>query len=204
MRVRSLKFLPALAGAVVLAASVTAVAQSVEKSFTASGTSCNQIIWSREALAKYPNLTLACREVLQKNGKSYVKFEGTVQRVKDGGKTLLVNFKGADTYTLHPPEGMTVNIGGKQTAMKDLQPGDTVTFFVPEDRLALDLTPEPTPPMQEIALAPAPMEQAAPAAEEQAPLPKTASSLPWFAVFGLLFATAGAALTLRRRLRPEA
>jgi hypothetical protein len=203
MRVGSLKLLPALAGAVVLAAGVTAAAQSVEKSFTASGASCNQILWSREALAKYPNLTLACREVLQKDGKTYVKFEGTVQRVKDAGKTLLVSFKGADTYTLHPKEGLMVNIGGKQTAMKDLQPGDTLTLFVPEDRLALDLTPEPTPPMQEIALAPAPMEEAAPVPEQAAPLPKTASALPAVGMFGLLFAALGAALTLRRRLRPE-
>ncbi len=61
--------------------------------------------------------------------------------------------KGGDTITLNPVEGRTVYIGGKKTPVKSLRPGDTLTFYIPEDRLTAAVMETPTAPVEEIAMA---------------------------------------------------
>ncbi len=145
--------------------------------FTATGTTCSSVTWSQDALQKYPTIASACQDVLQRDGKSYVKFTGEVVRVVDGGRQLTIDFKGGGVFTVSPPENMNVSINDRRTRVRDLQRGDQLSFYIPQDRLAVDLfdgdaataalqelpIEEIPAPLPEPAQAAAPAPQAAPA-----------------------------------------
>jgi len=190
-----------IAAAVALTAAAGVYAQSsVDKAFTAGGTNCTQITWSAEMMAKHPKIASACQEVLQKDGKTYVKFEGEVKKVAKGGTEVVMNMKGGDPITLHPAEGRTVYIGGKKTPVKSLRPGDTLTFYIPEDRLVAQVMETPAAPVEEVAAiepVAAPVEQVAMNTE----MPATASDWPLIALFGALAVGLAATMRARRALR---
>jgi len=186
-----------IVAAAALAAAAGVYAQtSVDKAFSAEGSNCTQITWSPEMLAKHPKIASACQEVMQKDGKSYVKFEGTVKKVSKGGTEVVMDMKGGDKITLNPVEGRTVYIGGNKVPVKNLRPGDTLTFYVPEDRVVAAVMETPTAPVEEIAIAPPVVETVA-MTETNYDMPKTASSWPLIALFGSL--SLGLALVMRTR-----
>lgn len=186
----------AAAFALAAAAGVNAQSSSVDRAFTAAGQNCLEVTWSAEMLAKHPKIASACQEVLNKDGKNYVRFDGEVKKVSKNGTEVAMNMKGGDTITLHPVEGRTVYIGGKKVPVKSLRPGDTLTFYVPEDRLTAAVMETPTAPVEEIAMAEPVVEQVAMTSTDY-DMPKTASSWPMLALFGGL--ALGLALTLRAR-----
>src|SRR5690606_31107912 len=119
------------------AASVGHAQERPGAAFTTTGTRCSDVQWSPEALAQYPRIATACREVMQRDGKYYVRFEGEVQRVADRGQQLTIDFRDGDRLTVTPPENLSVTIDGRPTAARDLRPGDELTFYVPQDQLAV-------------------------------------------------------------------
>lgn len=122
--------LMSLASAAVLAQSAT------DKSFGVSGASCDQVNWSDAALAKYPQIGKACQAVVERDGKYYIKFDGEVRKVAKKGEELTVEFKGGQTSVLTPPPDFSVKINDKPVPAKDLRPGDKLTFYVVQERLA--------------------------------------------------------------------
>jgi hypothetical protein len=126
---RTTIFLLLFSGAV-LAQSAT------DKSFTESGAGCDQVNWSDAALAKYPQIGSACQAVLERDGKAYLKFEAEVRKVAKKGEELTVAFKDGQTSVLTPPPDFTIKINDKPVPAKDLRPGDKLTFYVMQDRLA--------------------------------------------------------------------
>lgn len=195
-----------LVGAVSIAATATVFAQTrVDRAFTATGTSCDQVEWSQEALEDYPQIASACQEVLERNGKYFVLFEGEVERVADRGRQITVNFEEGDRLTLTPPENLSVYIDGRSRSVQDLRPGDQLNFYVPQDQLvAAFYAGDPgTGTAQEVEISPEePEERVAAADYEPEPmLPGTASVLPALVIAGLLLIALAAGLTFRRRLR---
>jgi hypothetical protein len=193
-------------GAIALAASATVFAQSRGgPAFTATGTRCSDVTWSEQARAAYPRIASACREVVQRDGKYYVRFEGEVVRVADRGQQLTIDFRDGDRLTLTPPENLSISINDRQTTARDLRPGDELRFYVPQDQLAAAFfagQPE-TAPVQTVPIAPAAREPVL-AQNQPTParaLPRTASLLPLTGAAGLLFALLGLAMTARRRMR---
>lgn len=185
-----------LAAAFALAAAAGVNAQSsIDKSFTATGSTCSEITWSPEMLAKHPKIGSACQEVMQRNGTTYVKFDGTVKKVAKGGSEVTMDMKGGDKLVLNPDPNRTVNIGGKKTPVKQLRPGDTLTFYVPETRVVAIETPEA--PTEEIPIGPPVVEQVAMTTTTYEDLPKTASSWPLAGLLGAL--CIGFALVMRTR-----
>jgi len=185
-----------IVAAAALAAAAGVYAQSsVDKAFTANGSNCTQITWSDEMMAKHPKIASACQEVLQKDGKAYVKFEGTVKKVGKGGSEVVMDMKGGDRITLTPQADRTVYIGGNKVPVKNLRPGDTLTFYVPEDRVVAAVMESPTAPVEEIPIAPV-VEQVA-MTETNYDMPKTASSWPLVALLGGM--SLGLALVMRTR-----
>jgi hypothetical protein len=191
-----------IAAAVALAAAAGVFAQSssVDRAFTAAGDNCLSINWSAETLAKHPKIASACQEVMQKDGKTYVKFEGDVKKVSKNGTEVVMDMKGGDVITLHPVEGRTVYIGGKKTPVKSLRPGDSLTFYIPEDRFAAAVMETPAAPVEEIAIAPMQVEQVAMTTTDYS-LPRTASNWPLLALFGVLAVGLAAGMRTRRALR---
>lgn len=195
-----------LKGALLLAmgamSAATFAQSSADAAFTATGTNCEDVTWSDEALAEYPNIASACQEVLERDGRYYVKFEGEVRRVRNAGQEVTVNFRGGDTLTLSPPENMSLTIDGRTRRARDLRPGDALTFYVPQDQLAANFfaeEPAATPP-QVVPITPSEELVAQEDTSSDEALPTTAGVLPYGAVAGVLLLAAGALLTLRRRL----
>jgi len=113
------------------------LAQSAtDKSFTESGAACDQVNWSDAALAKYPQIGSACQAVVERDGKAYLKFEAEVRKVAKQGQELTVAFKDGQTSVLTPPPDFAIKINDKPVPAKDLRPGDKLTFYVMQDRLA--------------------------------------------------------------------
>ena len=183
----------------------SALAQRPEAAFTATGERCEDVTWSDETLERYPNIATACREVMERDGQYFVRFEGEVRRVADRGGRVTVSFEGGDTLTLTPPENLSLTIDGRQRSPRDLLPGDELTFYVPQDQLTATFfagQPETAEPQEveieeeEITLA-----QADDIETEEPELPRTAGFLPLFGVGGIVLTSFGALMTLRRRLR---
>jgi hypothetical protein len=151
-------------------------------------------------LAKHPKIASACQEVMQRDGKSYVKFEGEVKKVAKGGTEVVMDMKGGDKLTLTPQPDRTVMVGGRKVPVKSLRPGDTLTFYVPEDRLVAAVMETPSAPVEEIAIAPPVVEQVAMTTTDYS-MPHTASSWPMVALGGLLALGFAGVLRARRTLR---
>jgi hypothetical protein len=166
-----------------------------DRPFTATGNTCSTVTWSQDALQKYPTIGAACQDVMQRDGKSYVKFTGEVVGVADGGRKLTIDFKGGGVFTVSAPENMNVSINKQRTRVRDLRRGDQLSFYIPQDRLTVldvfdgdaataavqELPIEPTPPPPEpVAAAPAPKPAQAPppAQAEPAPAPQAAQPPP--------------------------
>jgi len=203
----SKRSIPILA-AIVLGASAAGLAQTpVDRAFTATGTHCEDVTWSKETLAKYPRIASACQSVTEQDGKYFVKFSGEVRNVGYRGRTLTIDFKDGDQVTLSPSENMTINLDGKKTPVRELRRGDVLNFYVPQDQLAAQFPegeafavavpiPFAKPESTRVALVPgATMSATSPQ------LPKTASELPALGLCGLLLMAFGAALTTLRRVR---
>ena len=191
-----------LAAAVALAAAAGVFAQSsVDKSFTASDTNdCTQITWAPEMLAKHPKIASACQEVMHRDGRTYVKFEGEVKKVAKGGSEVTMDMKGGDRITLNPDPNKVLNVGGSKVKVKNLKPGDNLTFYVPDNRVIATVMETPTAPMEEIPISSAPVTQVA-MTETTYDMPKTASSWPLVALLGALSIGLAGVLRARRSTR---
>ena len=186
---------------------LTASAQStIDRSFTTTSNDCDDVQWSEEMQERYPGIGSACRSVEERNGKKYVKFEGTVRSAR--ASVLDVDFAGGGRVQMEPPEGTTVYMDGEPIPVSDLRRGDRLTFYVPEDRMTAQFYPdEQLANTQESQAVNVPIAAAAQATEqEEEPdrmagvLPSTASGLPWVAVSGLLMlGIAGGLRAWRRR-----
>ena len=107
--------------AIALAFSLPALGQGrAVRPFTATGNTCSTVTWSQDALQKYPTIGAACQDVLQRDGKSYVKFTGEVVGVADAGRKLTIDFKGGGVFTVSAPENINVSINKQRTRVRDL------------------------------------------------------------------------------------
>jgi LPXTG-motif cell wall-anchored protein len=176
-------------------AAFTATAQTkVDKSFTTTSSDCSGVQWTREARQQYPTIATACQGVEMRDGKSYVKFQGKVERNINRGEQLAIQFKDGGIVTVAPPANTVLYVDGRKTSMRDLTRGTELTFYVPQDRLAAQFTDHE----EHYVMAPfvrvvEPEQQVAQA------LPETASQTPWLAFGGAMLLAIGAGLTLRRR-----
>lgn len=174
---------------------------SVDRSFTAVSKDCSGVQWTDAALQTYPDIGSACQGVEERNGKTYVKFQGSVARNIDRGRQLAINFKDGGTITLSPPANTQLYVNGRKTPVSDLGRGDELTFYVPEDRLAAQFAEDDTPQTRYVIV---PIVFREPGAMERQPeqqaavLPSTGSGLPLAGLLGTLLLGLAASLTLYR------
>jgi hypothetical protein len=187
----------ALSAACLIALASAANAQSkMDRSFTAVANDCSSVVWSERALATYPTIASACQSVEERNGKKYVKFQGTLERNVNRGQQLVVNFKDGGKVTLTPPPEAGFYVNGKKTAVADLQTGSQLNFYIAEDRLAAQFPDTPEVQTARLIIVPIVVRE-----QQLASLPSTASPLPLVALSGLLSLGLGGLLTLIRRRR---
>jgi hypothetical protein len=108
---------------------------------------CSEVKYSSEFLAKYPDAPAACIEAVEKNGKRYAKFNAKVYLNSQDRTTVeLLNTRGdrLSTFSFKPGPEASVNIDGKSTKFKDLDPGEKISFWVSEDRLTASEMPGST------------------------------------------------------------
>ena len=99
----------------IVCASAATAQTSVDKSFTAVSKDCSGIQWSHRALTMYPTIASACQGVEERNGKTFVKFQGTLKKNVNRGEQLVVNFKDGGDVTLTPPPETSFYVNGKKT-----------------------------------------------------------------------------------------
>jgi hypothetical protein len=180
------------------------VRTSVDRAFEPAPANCSDVRWSQAALRTFPTIASACQAVEQRNGKSYVKLEGTVESVRDSGSRLRVDFEDGGELTLRPPGRMRLYIDGQPQSFADIEAGTRLNFYIPEDRLQAELKPDPA----RVAFVIVPLDitgsasaaQSA-AARNRGELPRTAGPLPLLGVGGLAFALLASACMLWRKLQ---
>lgn len=186
-----------------LGASASVLAQTpTDLTFTATGTQCEDVHWAPQTLARYPRIGEACQAVVQRDGKYFVVFSGTVTRVAGFGRTLTVEFKDGERAILKPPADMRFDIAGTMTRARDLEPGQELTFYVPQERFVAEV------PEGEQVSAPVPLTILEPqsatetaAVSHPQELPQTGTDLGLLALGGLALMLTGAGLTRRRYRR---
>lgn len=188
-------------------AAACAFAQSsVDRSFTTTSNDCDAVQWSDEMKKRYPDIGSACQSVEERDGKKYVKFQGTVRSTRNRGSALEIDFQGGGRVQMQPPENTQIFMDGKEVPVSDLERGDRLTFYVPEDRMTAHFYPEErlaaTQESDAVSVPLAATEQATATEEPEqmaGTLPSTASGLPWIAVSGLLMWVLAGVLRLLRR-----
>jgi len=168
----------------------------IDRSFTSTANDCSSITWSERSLEMYPNIAAACQSVETRDGKKFVKFEGTVKKNENRGERLAVNFKDGGVMTLTPPPETNLYIDGKATPVANLRPGDKLKFYIAEDRLAAQF-PETETQTAHLVVVPIQVEH-----HEQmaAALPHTGNFLPSAGVMGLALLMLAAGLAFRRKM----
>jgi len=195
----SIKTITRVSAACLIACASAAGAQtSVDKSFTAVSNDCNSVTWSERALATYPTIASACQGVEVRNGKKYVKFEGTLKKNVNRGQQLVVNFKDGGEVTLSPPPETSLYLNGKKTPVSELERGSDLKFYIAEDRLAAQFPETETASARLVVI---PIVVRGTSDQQLASLPSTAGPLPLVALGGLLSLGLGGLLSLYRRRR---
>jgi LPXTG-motif cell wall-anchored protein len=180
-------------------ASVATAQTSVDRSFTTVSKDCSGIQWSQKALETYPTIASACQGVQERNGKTYVRFEGKLNRNVNNGQQLVIDFKDGGQVTVTPPPETNLYVNGEKTPVAKLQRGAELNFYIAEDRLAAQFpqTPEPEITATRMVIVPIVVHQERLASS----LPSTAGEWPAVALSGLLLLGFGGLLTLNRRRR---
>lgn len=181
-----------LCGLVVL--STDALAQRTDRAFTATGRNCSDIVWQADVLQRYPDIDDACQEVVEYDGREYVRFVGTVQ--SSSTESMTMQFEGTDQeITLTTPDDLSLFVDGRPTRARRLQRGQELTFHVPADQfVAHFFEPGSETEFVVVRIVQAPAAQQVAAATPGRTLPQTASILPSIGLLGALLMLVGAVM----------
>jgi hypothetical protein len=178
-------------------ASLATAQTSVDRSFKPVSKDCAGIEWSERALATYPTIASACQGVEERNGKTYVKFSGKLNRNVNRGEQLVIDFKDGGQFTVTPPPETNVYVNGQKTPVSRLEKGSELNFYISEDRLAAQFPQTPEVETTRMVIVPIVVHEERMAAS----LPSTAGEWPLVALAGMLALGFGGLLTQYRRRR---
>ncbi len=108
---------------------------------------CSELHFSQAFLDKYPKAPMACQEGRVYKGDRYAKFTGKVYLNSADRTTITIQDKDGNdvtTLSIKPGPDSAVKINGKDVKFKDLQKGETMTFWISEKRLGAQALPAPT------------------------------------------------------------
>jgi hypothetical protein len=150
---------------------------------------CSDVEYHQDVLDKYPAIANACQEVIEQNGKSYVKVTADFVSFRRPDK-LTVNVHENDgtkeRQTIKVDPKMRVNVGNTERKFSELPRNYTLNFSIPSDRFEMATEEE---------LNEAPVEEVVVVEE----LPKTASVWPTLGLAGFTMVFLSQLLTWRRK-----
>ena len=114
----------------------------------AAGPGCDNVNFSAEVIAKFPNAQKACIAVVEKEGGIYVKYEADVISASKDSVTvdfLDSNGKGVSRVTFAPAADQTAEIDGKKQAFASLKKGMKLHFYIEHSRWGLYANPAARP-----------------------------------------------------------
>ncbi len=169
----------------------------------AAAPSCDDLSFSGQFAARFPNAKDYCLAVHEVDGRLFAEFEGEIVRNR-GGK-VRARFKGPDgnwgpTTEFEPDMSQRIKIGSRTYQLRDMQRGQQLNFMVPEDRFEVHVAGDDDIDTAPAAVAPV-TAMMAPADDGGAMLPSTASPLASIGLLGGLLVALGTGIGfLRRRL----
>ena len=108
---------------------------------------CSALKFSDEFLKKYPDAPAACIEAREHNGKRYAKFNAKVYLNSADRTTVTLQSpdgKDLSTFSFRPSPNTSVRTAAGDTKFTDLRTGETITFWVSEDRMTASSLPAST------------------------------------------------------------
>lgn len=127
---------------------VTLLVVSLLAAMTAHAASpgCGTMEFSKEVLARFPNASRACLDVVNRNDETYGVFKAKIMRVAELGNTLEVRFKlpdgtYSDTRKIQTHADRRVMVQGKPARVNELVVGDELTVYVKMTAPELALAP---------------------------------------------------------------
>ena len=109
---------------------------SLPAAFAETGVACDEISWQPEVLANFEDIDKACKEVVVRDGNSYVHFEVELIRVFSNGdmKVLMRLQDGTRVERMfNESSGLRVLSHSGKTAfhVRELDKGDTLDVYIP-------------------------------------------------------------------------
>jgi hypothetical protein len=108
---------------------------------------CSELHFSKAFLDRYPKAPQACQEARVYKGQKFAKFTAKVYlNSADRTTVTLVDASGndVDTFSIKPGPDSAVKINGKEVKFKDLQKGETISFWISEKRMSAQELPGAT------------------------------------------------------------
>jgi hypothetical protein len=105
---------------------------------------CTNFVFSQQFLKAYPKGPAACREVVEKDGLKWVRFDAKVTDVKSNEVTAdILNAMSAPilTLTFTAPADATLDVGGQQAKFSTLRSGQEISIWSPESRVGFYAAP---------------------------------------------------------------
>lgn len=149
-------------------------ATETESAFTATGNTCADITWKASVLERFPNIGVVCQAVVERDGKMYAQFKGTVSR--RFSNTLYIRFEGGEkapggnrSVKIQPSADLTFRVGSRTYKVRDAAPGQDLTIYIPGDRFVVNLGDDIAPAEETEIVEIVPVSEEPAAAEEPAP-----------------------------------
>jgi hypothetical protein len=105
---------------------------------------CTNFVFSQQFLKAYPKGPAACREVVEKDGLKWVRFDAKVTDVTGTEVTAdILNAMSAPilTLTFTAPADATLDVGGQQAKFSTLRSGQEISIWSPESRVGFYAAP---------------------------------------------------------------
>lgn len=170
-----------------------AAGQTSAQAVESTTVGCADLEWSDQVLELNPDIAQTCETVYEKDGKLFAKARIEVVRVRGNNltfRTIHTDGTRGDSRSVTLDPDFRATIAGREYRARELNRGQELNVYLPQDRFALHVEDEDGPGDDDVL-----------DIEEAVAMPETASPLFLFGALGGAFLALGGVFTaVRRRL----
>jgi|APHig6443718053_1056840.scaffolds.fasta_scaffold420653_1 hypothetical protein len=110
-------------------------------------TGCDNVNWSKEVLAEFPNAQRGCQRVILRGDVVYAQYKAEVTSSDKEAITVYMKDRDGKNMTkvkLAPSDDM-IKVNDKDTKFRDVAKGTELRFYMPHNRWGLYANPEGSP-----------------------------------------------------------